>query len=411
MSVTSRLRSEFSFITGNYRVLVLSWIFMDFASEIPGTYYPLYVLALQGTPSIIGVIGFVSSLALAAVQFPGGYLADKYGRRWLVSTMTFAVAFSHLLYALAPSWHFILVGAILVNLSLVYQPALLALIADALPPEKRGMGYSIITLIGSVATTPGPIIAGLLYITFGLVGGVRVGYFVLIGLYFTAAILRLNLRETISEPRKVQAKELLSSYPVSLRESVNVWRTVSPSMRFLFLANLLTAFGSAMIMPFVVIYAVQDLHVSEVQWSVALTLLFIAMIISAFPSGKLIDKYGRKAPLILSYLITVPAGLLFVYGDFLRLLVALPLLGLTQILAMSASQSLQADLVPKEQRGKIIGSSNFANYILMALGALFGGLIYESVSHQLPFFLLLALVPPQLLLTLLFVHEPEKRQA
>ncbi len=411
MPALSRLKNEFSFFAGNYRILVLSWILMDFANEIPGTYYALYVLALGGTPSTIGLIGFAAAIALAAVQFPGGYLADRFGRRWLVSTMTFGVAFSFLFYAFAPSWEYILVGAVIANLSLIYQPALLAMVADSLPPERRGMGFSFITVIEHAATTPGPIIAGLLFLNFGLVNGVRIGYLVLVGLYFAAAVLRSKLRETISHPPKITAKEILRTYPTSLREGAKVWRTVSPSVRFLFLANLLGAFGSAMIMPFVVIYAVKDLNITEVQWSVLLTVLFITMILFAVPAGKLIDTYGRKGPLILSSLILVPATVLFVYGDFARLLVALPLYGLSGILGHVAGGSLQADLVPKEQRGKIIGSSNFVNYILMAFGALLGGLIYETISHQLPFVLVVALALPQLLLIAFLVHEPEKRQA
>lgn len=383
---------------------------MDFANEIPGTYYPLYVLALGGSPATVGLIGFASSLALASVQFPGGYLADKYGRRWLVSSLTFGVALAHLFYVLAPTWHFILLGAMLANVFLVYQPALLALIADALPPEKRGMGYSIITLITGVATTPGPIIAGLLFVSFGLVNGVRIGYSILVAMYLAAAILRLRLRETIREPSVISLEELLGAYPRSLREGIGVWKNVDPAMKFLFLTGLLATFGFGLIMPFIVIYAVQDLGITEVQWSILLTMLFVAMIAVAYPSGKLIDKYGRRTPLILSLLIMVPAGLLFLYGNFPRLLIALPLLGLAQIMSMSAAQSLQADLVPREQRGKIIGSSNFANNIMMALGALTGGFVFQEISHQLPIWLMLALVLPQLLLVVFRVEEPEKRQ-
>jgi predicted MFS family arabinose efflux permease len=48
--------------------------------------------------------------------------------------------------------------------------------------------------------------------------------------------------------------------------------------------------------------------------------------------------------------------------------------------------------------------------MLTGLGALLGGLTYETVSHQLPFFLLLGLTLLQLLLTLFLVLEPKKQQ-
>ena len=148
-----KLKGEFSFFKGNYLILLISWILMDFAGELPGTYYSDYVIELGGSATILGLITFVSMLALASVQFPGGYLADRYGRRWLVSTLTFGVAISYIFYAAAPSWHLILIGATIQSLCLLYQPALMAMMADSLPPKKRGMGFSILNLIMSVATT------------------------------------------------------------------------------------------------------------------------------------------------------------------------------------------------------------------------------------------------------------------
>jgi MFS family permease len=47
---------------------------------------------------ILAVIGFAANIALAFVQFPGGYLADKHGRRWLVYTVTFGVSSSSLFF-------------------------------------------------------------------------------------------------------------------------------------------------------------------------------------------------------------------------------------------------------------------------------------------------------------------------
>ncbi|NIP67138.1 MFS transporter, partial [Candidatus Bathyarchaeota archaeon] len=114
----SFLWQEFSFITGNYRILVLSWMIMDIAMEMPIPNFQYYVEALGGPPVALGLIGLGNFFAMALVAFPGGYLADKYGRRWLISTMTFAMALSFLFFALAPSWHFVLLGSVVSSLCL-----------------------------------------------------------------------------------------------------------------------------------------------------------------------------------------------------------------------------------------------------------------------------------------------------
>jgi len=410
LQFVAKLREEFAFIKGNYFILVLSWIIMDFAMELPGTYYSKYVLELYATEFILGVIMFISFLTLALVQFPGGYLADRHGRRWLISTMTFGVALSYTLYAIAPSWHLILVGAVVGNLCLIYQPALMSMVADSLSPERRGMGYSLIMLITTVSTTPAPLAARALVIEYGLVNGMRIGYFIVVAMFLAAATLRVRLKETIKDPKKIGFRDFFSSYRTAFKESVRVWKVVPRSMLYLFATMTFGTFSIAMIQPFFVVYALDELHISEADWPLALTLLFVMMIFASLPVGKLIDKVGRKIPLLMAYVLLIPPLLLFVYGDLLKLFIALPLFGLAQILLMTSFSSLQADLVPKEQRGKVSGFSNFFNYIFMALGSLVGGALYYFVSPQLPFLLMIPLLAPQFILTLLLVHEPEKRE-
>ena len=125
-----KIKADFSFVRGNYLLLVLSWILMVFALELPSIFYGPYVINdLHGTPALLGLIGSVSLMIVALMQFPGEYLADNYGRKWLVSKMTIGVGISYVFYALAPSWHWILIGSIIGSFCLVYQPPLWALSA------------------------------------------------------------------------------------------------------------------------------------------------------------------------------------------------------------------------------------------------------------------------------------------
>ncbi|MGD8505155.1 MAG: MFS transporter [Candidatus Bathyarchaeota archaeon] len=411
LDILSKLKKEFSFIQGNYLILILSWILMDFARELAAPYYPEYVRQLGATESIVGAIGFIAFLAMASVQFPGGYLADKYGRKWLVSTMTFGVALSYIFFAVATTWHFILIGTLIANLSLLYQPALLAMMADSMPPERRGMGYSIINLIMSVTTTPAAAVGLTLIVQYGLVGGLRIGYTIIVVFFLAAAILRLRLKESIEKnPEKMQLNELLSSYPKALMEGISVWKAVPRSTFFLFITGLLWRFSFALSQFVMLFYALDVLMISPATWGLATIALFSTMLVFALPVGKLLDKIGRKIPLILAGLVMLPAIYLFIYGDAVRVFISLPLLGLGQLLAMSSYMSLLADLVPRDQRGKVIGSSNFFSYVFMAFGSLAGGVIYQIVSPQLPFLLMIVLMIPALLILTFLVHEPERRE-
>lgn len=161
--------------------------------------------------------------------------------------------------------------------------------------------------------------------------------------------------------------------------------------------------------PYYVIYATDILSIEKFQWSMLLTLQQIVTFCSFLPIGKIVDVFGRKKPLVISQILILLSMPLFIYGDFIRLAIFFALSGITNSMFV-AYQSLEADLVPRQHRGKVIGFTHFFSYISAAIGQLLGGFLYEKVLPQLPFLLLLAASIPSTILTLLLIHEPKKRE-
>jgi MFS family permease len=354
MGLVGFLRQEFSFITGNYRTLVISWMIMDLAMEMPNPNFQYYIRdVLGGPPMALGLIGLAGFLAMAAVAFPGGYLTDKYGRRWLITTMTFVMALSWLFFAFAPTWHFILIGAIVSSLSLIYQPALFAMVQDSLPPERRGMGSSIIMLIH------------------------------------------------------------ISSYPKAIKDSFGVWKVVPRSMFWMFIVQIMVMFGMALTQVINALYARDVLLIPEEQWWLVFVPLLLTMVVASIPIGKAVDKFGRKIPLVLGLVVLVVATLLFTSGNLVTVMLSMVLFGVAQLLAMSAAVALSTDLVEPQNRGKVNGFINFIGYIMMGFGMFLGEFLFvEGMKFgfpQLPFYTTLGLILPQLLITLFLIHEPKER--
>jgi len=409
MGLRDVLRREFSFITGNYRILVVSWIIMDLAMEMPSPNFQYYVEALGGTGVALGVIGLANFLALAVVAFPGGYLADKYGRRWLITTMTFGMASSFLFFAFAPTWHFILLGTIVNSLCLIYQPALFAMFQDSLPPERRGMGSSIVQLIHGTFNTPGPIIAGFMLLQFGLVLSMRLVYLIMTALFLTAAIWRLRLKETMANGDPIRFSYFISSYPKAVKESFSVWKVVPRSMLWLFAVQILAMFGMSLTQVINALYARDVLLIPQEQWWLTFIPLLLTMVVASIPIGKMVDKIGRKIPLVLGTFVLGVATLTFIKGNLLTVMISMCLFGIAQLLVMSAVMALSTDLVNPENRGKVNGFINFTGYIMMGLGMLLGNYLYISFIPQMPFYVVLGLTVPVLLIVLFLVHEPKKR--
>jgi len=400
---------EFSFITGNYRILVFSWMIMDIAMEMPYSNFQYFVEALGGTGLALGLIGLANFVAMAAVAFPGGYLADKYGRRWLIKTMTFAMALSFLFFAFAPSWHFILLGSIVSSLCLIYQPALFAMVQDSLPPERRGMGSSIIQLIHGTFNTPGPVIAIFLFASFGKIVGQRVIYLLMTGLFLAAAVLRLRLKETMTNGEPIRFSYFISSYPQAIKESVGVWKFVPKTVLWLFSVRTLVMFGISLTGVINALYARDVLGITEQQWYFVFIPLLLTMVVASLPIGKLVDKIGRKIPIILGLGVLGLGTMVFAFGNYSMIMVSMCLFGFAHMLIMSGVMALSTDLIQPMYRGKVMGFNNFFGYIVMGFGMLLGGYLYENFIPQSPFFINLGFTVVALIMVLFLVHEPEKR--
>ena len=151
------------------------------------------------------------------------------------------------------------------------------------------MAFSITTLIANVATTPAPIVAGIIVSLYTRAIGMRISYAIVVLLYFAAALLRSRLKETIKTEEKIKPRDLIASYPQAIRESVAVWKTIPRSMFFLFIANLIITFALSLGQLFFAVYAVEGeksvLNLTQIEWALVQTALFIAMIISAAVHG------------------------------------------------------------------------------------------------------------------------------
>jgi MFS family permease len=347
------------------------------------------------------------SFASALVQIPGGYIADKYGRKKIIMTMTFIAGLARFIYILAPSWEWILGGAIIVGFATIYSPALNALIADSVSKEKRGIAFSVINLINGASTTPAPLVAGYLFSIYGLMPSMRIAYMVAATGFIISGLLRSRLKETVASPEKIRLGELLGEYPVSLRESVNVWKFVPRAALIIFIVNIFISFTSGLFQPILVLYAVEDLGIDKVAFSVVWTSLFISMIILAIPIGRLIDNIGKRKPIILSFILWICAVFLYVYGDFYRLILSMIMVGAIMIMLNSGVSALMADLVSQEYRGKVSGSTGFFAAISLSLGQLAGGWLYDNIGHQVPFLIQVLLVIPPMLMVYFWVKEPD----
>ena len=413
MKLSSLFRGK-SALKGNFLILTLSWVIMYFAIPIPQTYASLYYLSLGADKFLISIIGFAGSIAVALVQFPGGYLADKHGRRWLIVTMTYGLAFGTIFFILAPSWPFVMLGMIIQSICGIYGPALIAMVLDSLPPENRGAGYSFQTAVASLVLLPAPIIAQYLILTFNLDLGMRIAYTILLVAYFATATLRLKLKETLppnnagSRPKIMEA---LREYPKSVKASIGVWRKLSKSAFYLFLTSISINGIVVACYAYFVVYATSVLNITESQWAIVIAFMYLTIAIPGIIAGFSMDVFGRKRFLILGYLLYIPGMILFVNADFNMLLLAFFFYGLGNTLQLNSYQVLMGDMIPRNLRGTATGCIQFFMYLVQGFLQVLVGFLYAFVAPELPFLLLAFAAVPFALIVAFKVVEPAVKEA
>jgi DHA1 family tetracycline resistance protein-like MFS transporter len=416
MRFSERLTGENAVLTGNFLMLLITWVLMNSTQPIPDTFSSKYFVSLGATPFVLSMMFFVSSLAIAFVQFPGGYLADQHGRKWLVAMMTFGLSFGYLFLVFAPSWQWIVLGLVIQNLCLIYRPALVAMMLDSLEPAKRGTGLNFYSVVTGVIAIPAPLIAGVLildrgnYVSPQSDFGIRVAYAIVFTAYLAASFIRLKLKETLLTKDKTTRPKFLQAfrkYPEIVRESLKVWAQAPKSAYYLFITTVGINSITAGCQIFLVLYATETLKILGSQYAIAAAFMAVGPVIPVLIAGFRMDITGRKRYLLLGYLLYIPAMLLFVVANFYLLLIAFFILGLANILEANGSQALLGDLIPREKRGKALGCLQFFMYITQAFAYLLVGFLYSYIATWVPFVLLAFAAFPLSLIVAIKISDPK----
>lgn len=407
----TRIRAEFSFMRGNLLTLIVSWLFVFFTFSMTFSFESPFFRELGAPPVVIGLMGSVGAMVLGLVRIPGAVIADKYGRRQIIVMMTFAIAFSFLFYIFAPDWRFVLMGMVISNLSLIYQPALDAILADSVPSEKRGMGYAAVNVIPNIPTIAAPAFAGFLVTSYGLVPGMRLVYTVVFFFMMIAAFIRLFfLRETLEKPQRIKLDSMKVAFKDSFSAIREAWRDMPRTLRFVTVAFLVSAFEEPMFRMFTSLYVLDVVGIGKMEWGIINTAWVATTIILGFPFGKVVDKIGRRKSLLVGYFIFIPSTILFVLArSFTHLLAVYLFFGVGGCLIMPAYNALLADLIPKEKRGRIMGTIVTLNILATVPSSALGGLLYGA-SPVYPFLLSIALGATVSLIILFAVREPKIKE-
>jgi MFS family permease len=357
----------------NTGAVALAVFTMALGEHLWRKFLPKYLEALGAPLVAIGVYGSTQDLLDGLYQYPGGWLADRYGRRRALLLFICLAAIGYGVIAVAPAWPVVLLGMMfMMAWSSMASPTLFAVVGDTLPRERRAMGFSVQSILRRVPIAVAPILGGLLIASQGVLGGVRTGLILSILL----ALLTLLI---VSQMRLVLP-------PLYEADAHGVWRSFPIPLRRLLLSDIFIRTCEGMVDVFLVLYALNVVGITAPQFGLLIGVQMTTSILCYLPAARLADRVGRK-PLVIATFIAFsvfPVAVILAH-TFAGLVLAFVIGGLREI-GEPARKALILDLVPDGARARGVGLYYLIRSLAIAPAAVTGGLLW-TVAPQVPFVL------------------------
>ncbi len=190
----------------NVTIASASVFLLGLGEELWKKFLPKYLEALGASTPVIGLFGAAEIFFDAVYQYPGGWIADRLGRRSAFLIFVLLAAAGYLIYLFSPSWPFVFLGlALAMAWQSMASPAIFAIIADSLPQERRAMGFTVQSILKRVPIVIAPMIGGAFIAEFGVVRGIHLGLVVTLFIVALTLVLvhRINIEVRPAERAQI----------------------------------------------------------------------------------------------------------------------------------------------------------------------------------------------------------------
>lgn len=387
--------------------------------------FPQYVEFLGGGALEVGILFSSFVLTRAILATPFGNLSDRVGRKRLILIGSFLYALLAILFTVPESW----LGLTLVRglqgvASAMVWPVSEALVIDSCAPNKRGTSLGKIVMASNLGMVIGPFIGGALFLVASEYIGLSETNSFKFPFYFTGIVSLIggvlvwihvtDAKSPVTERRRLSFRKLLKPDGMD--------RVGIRNLRILYANAMMEGFAWSSIGPLMAYFLpakFEYLTVSEVSMIVGVAMGLGALV--AYPSGRLSDRLGRKLLFVLGGYLSFIGTMMIPFGMVLWVTVLfLAMRSMAWQVSSPALRALQADTVPENVRGRLIGMLESMSNFGSVLGAPIGGVLLDRYygldlglpapfdGTMIPFLISGGLGLATVTLVLVFVHERKK---
>lgn len=343
---------------------------------------PVYIRNLGASITQVGIFFTVSLVFALVARLFGGWLADIIGRLQVIFIGSIGGVLAFSIYALAPSWQVALLApAMLAITESLTIPAFAAYIADITPETSRGRMFGLSQTIYRGASVVAPVIGGLLVAAIGfrfMFGFSAVSFFV-------ACLIFAFLLRSAPTKSKSDQQVTLSSLKNSI---VGMWTlfVAGGVIAWLLAVDGVRDVALKLSIDLIPVYLtdvqgvrVQDLGLMEGLYG-------LALLLTLYPAGLLVDRTSERTVYVLSLTFTVFSRLvLALSGDFLGFSLSFVLQAIGAGLFYPSANALIAKEVPQKLRGVAYGLFATTLGIFSLPAPWIGSQLWEFLGPRVPF--------------------------
>ncbi|MFD1019861.1 MFS transporter [Thalassobacillus hwangdonensis] len=340
---------------------------------------PLIVLALTGSPFIMGVVAALERLPILLQPFLG-IVADRFDRRKVLmvcdalrGTVVLILGVTYLTGNLPITY--LLIGAFVIGLlSQLYNTAQFAILPRLVRPSDLQLANSINSGIFQTSVFIAPGLGGI------LIAAYDPGYALVInGISFFAALLAVSSIK-LSPPEEKQAS---TGWMLQIKEGFRFVIQTRPIL-FTNLSMFLSIFGTTILLTLMVFHLKDTIGLTAGQIGFLLSIGGLGAVGGALASGFFRKRFSYGNILFTAALIGGGSIILFAYVQSFVLLVVANAIGTVCASIQSPCiVTLRQLLTPDRLLGRVQATSRFMTWMLMPVGAFSAGVLAEYIGTSM----------------------------
>lgn len=347
-------------------------VFLIFlGEELWKKFLPRYLEALGASAVIIGLFGTVRDFLDAIYQYPGGWLADHFGRRRAFFLFIALASIGYFIYLISPSWPWVFVGLVFsMSWASMASPGIFAIIGDSLPKEQRAMGFTIQSFLKRIPMAVAPILGGLLIAQMGVLKGIRTG---LVATLVLAAL-------TVFIIRTVNVA-VIPSASINIR---GVWQSFHHALKRLLISDIVIRVCEGLSDLFIILYVTHVLNFNAAQYGLLVAIQMTTSMVVYIPAGRIADRIGRKPFVIATFTCFALFPLFIILASGFVSLVGAFIVGGLREIGEPSRKAMIIDFADPGIRARTVGLYYLVRSLSITPAAAIGGLLW-SVSPAAPF--------------------------